>query len=332
MRPKYLPEGFYDQRKRVVRILLKCFLVYICRLQLHSLLLPAATKLGQGNIFTGVCLSTGGSASVHAGIYPPGSRPPPPGADPLQDQTPREQTRPPEQTPPNQTPLGADTPPSEQTTPPTRHPLGADTPPPGSRLQHTVNERPVRILLECILVKTEMEFCSHHEEKPHLCDICGKAFTTIDALGKHKETEHTSEHLFHLFVCSSLAEGSNENLKMQRSTHISMETMQIKPPSAAANTDKQYLPNLCHEPCRDSGNIEFYSREHKSPDMLNVKDTVANMNEIDVKPNLWDICHNAFTNLNNLLQHKEACTYCGDHIKGPSSTMQNPNPNKTLTR
>ena len=51
--------------------------------------LPAATKLGQGNVFTGVCLSTGGSASVHAGMPdppgpgtpPPGSRPPP-GADP----------------------------------------------------------------------------------------------------------------------------------------------------------------------------------------------------------------------------------------------------------
>ena len=56
-----------------------------------ALLLPAATKLGQGNIFTSVCqefLSTGGgrvSASVHAGIHqpppqprrPPGTRPPP---------------------------------------------------------------------------------------------------------------------------------------------------------------------------------------------------------------------------------------------------------------
>ena len=52
-----------------------------------------------------------------------------------------------EQTPPQeQTPPGADTP-SEQTPPPpgSRHP-------PESRLQHTVNERPVRILLECILV------------------------------------------------------------------------------------------------------------------------------------------------------------------------------------
>ena len=42
-------------------------------------------SLGQGNIFTGVFLSTGGgSASVHAGI------PPPPGADTL----PRKQTPP----------------------------------------------------------------------------------------------------------------------------------------------------------------------------------------------------------------------------------------------
>ena len=46
--------------------------------------LPAATKLGQGNAFTGVCDSVhgGGSASVHAGI-PPRTRPPPPDqADP----------------------------------------------------------------------------------------------------------------------------------------------------------------------------------------------------------------------------------------------------------
>ena len=67
------------------------------------------------------------SASVHAGIHPPGSRPPwtrqtpllPPGAD----------TNPPEQTPPR-----------------------PGRPPPGSRLKHTVYEWPVHILLECILV------------------------------------------------------------------------------------------------------------------------------------------------------------------------------------
>ena len=68
---------------------------------------------GQGNVFTGVCLSTGGgrvSASVHAGMpSPPGTR----------------QTNPPRMETP---------------------------PPPGSRLQHMVYERPVRILLECILV------------------------------------------------------------------------------------------------------------------------------------------------------------------------------------
>ena len=69
---------------------------------------------GQGNVFTGVCLSTGGrvSASVHAGM------PDPP--------------------PPDQ----ADTPPGP----------GRQPPLPRSRLQHTVYERPVRIPLECILV------------------------------------------------------------------------------------------------------------------------------------------------------------------------------------
>ena len=86
---------------------------------------------GQGNIFVPVCHSVQGgvSVSVHAGIpLPQEETPTPPGAD-----TPQEQT------------------PWEQTPPQSRHPPEADTPP-GSRLQHTVNERPVRILLECILV------------------------------------------------------------------------------------------------------------------------------------------------------------------------------------
>ena len=91
---------------------------------------------------------------------------------PRAGRTPREQT-PPEQTPPweqksprEQTPPGSRHPPRSRH-PPTRsrHPPGADPPradtpradtpradPPGSTLQHTVNERPVRILLECILV------------------------------------------------------------------------------------------------------------------------------------------------------------------------------------
>ena len=51
-----------------------------------------------------------------------------------------------DQTPPRADPTREQTPPRDQT------PLGADTLPPGSRLQHKVNERPVRILLECILV------------------------------------------------------------------------------------------------------------------------------------------------------------------------------------
>ena len=78
-------------------------------------------------LFTGrgVCLSACWDTTPQEQT-PPRSRHPPPGAD-----TPWEQTPPPqEQTPPRV----------------------ADTPPEQSRLRHTVNERPVRILLECILV------------------------------------------------------------------------------------------------------------------------------------------------------------------------------------
>ena len=132
---------------------------------------------GQGNIFAPVCHSVhrGVSNSVHAGIpqppqeqTPPGSRHPL-GADTPWSRHPREQTHPPgsrhpsgadtpqSRHPPEQTcPLGADTlqsrHPPEQTHPQADSPcLGTDTPP-ESRLQHTVNEGPVRILLECILV------------------------------------------------------------------------------------------------------------------------------------------------------------------------------------
>ena len=76
-------------------------------------LIPAATKLGQGNVFTGVCdsVNRGVSASVHAGIHPPGSR------HPL------------EQTPPSRhRPTWSRHPPSSRHPHQSRHPQGADTP------------------------------------------------------------------------------------------------------------------------------------------------------------------------------------------------------------
>ena len=111
---------------------------------------------GQGNIFAPVCHSVhrgGGGIPQGTEAEPPWSR------------------HPPEQTPPSGSRLWhmvyewPQAPPqTRDTTPPsrhppqsrhpqTRHPPGPGTPrPPGSRLRHTVNERPVRILLECILV------------------------------------------------------------------------------------------------------------------------------------------------------------------------------------
>ena len=79
------------------------------------ILLPAATKLAQGNIFTSVCQEFcpqggGVSASVHAGIYHPPGADTPPGPDP-----------PGADTPPDQTPQGAAT-----------HSPGPD-PPPGKQ-------------------------------------------------------------------------------------------------------------------------------------------------------------------------------------------------------
>ena len=96
---------------------------------------------GQGNVFTDVCLSTGGEGVCLSACWdaiPPNQADPPPGT---------RQTAPQDQadTPPDQ----ADTPPGPGRHPPRsgRHPL-----PPGSRLWHTVYEWLVRILLECILV------------------------------------------------------------------------------------------------------------------------------------------------------------------------------------
>ena len=106
---------------------------------------------------------------MHAGIptpYPPDQAAPP-------DQTPPPPPGPgrppPDQTPP--TPPGPGRPPGSDTT---THPWTRQTPPDqadppnqadtplGSRLQHTVYERPVRILLECILVDKYFTF---HDKK-----------------------------------------------------------------------------------------------------------------------------------------------------------------------
>ena len=61
------------------------------------LFLPAATKLGEGYIFTGVCLSTEGrvSASAHAGIPPSPDQAPPLGPDPPGPGSPPDQAPPP---------------------------------------------------------------------------------------------------------------------------------------------------------------------------------------------------------------------------------------------
>ena len=104
--------------------------------------LPAAMKLGQGNVFTGVCDSVhrwGVGVCLSARWDTPRSRQPPP-------------------------PRSRHTPPRADT-PWRRHP-------PGSRLRHnTVNERPVRILLECILIVLVLNFLGGHMPYFRLGDV-----------------------------------------------------------------------------------------------------------------------------------------------------------------
>ena len=112
-------------------------------------LLPAATKLGQGNIFTSVCQEFcprggGGLPQCMLGYTihpppgparqtppdqadPPGTRQTPPGAG---DPPPRTRQTPPDQADPP-TPLGAGDSPRDQADPPrSRRPPGAGNPPP----------------------------------------------------------------------------------------------------------------------------------------------------------------------------------------------------------
>ena len=95
---------------------------------------------GQGDIFklsVNHSVHRGGSASVHAGITRPGTS----------HTTPRTSHT----SPRTRHPKTSHTPETSHS-PQTRHPPGPGTPPsPGSWLQHTVYERAVRILLECIL-------------------------------------------------------------------------------------------------------------------------------------------------------------------------------------
>ena len=109
---------------------ISCISLSLHGLTSHSDYYRPQRSCGQGNIFIGVCLSTGGGG----GCLP-------------------------------QCMLGCHTP----HPPGWRAPPGWRTPPlPGSRLQHTVYERPVRILLECILVGNNI-ICAMHISV-HNCD------------------------------------------------------------------------------------------------------------------------------------------------------------------
>ena len=122
----------------------KCECPAVCHL------LPPATKLGQGYIFTGVCDSVHREGGVPGQvptlldqIPPPGRYTPQPGRYPPGRYTPLGPGTPPGWYPPP----GPGTPPGQAGTP-----LGRYPPPEQCILGDTGNKWAVRILLECILV------------------------------------------------------------------------------------------------------------------------------------------------------------------------------------
>ena len=120
------------------------------------------------------CLSFWVSASVHAGIHPPGADTPPlRSRHPLEvDTPPRKQTpRQEADTPGKQThPLGSRHTPRKQTLPEADTPSGSRHSPPPAQcmLGDTGNKRVVRILLECILVRDKCESSIVHGKLRHL--------------------------------------------------------------------------------------------------------------------------------------------------------------------
>ena len=71
-------------------------------------------------------------------------------------------------------------PPPDQADP---HRDQGEPPPPGRRLQHTVNERSVRILLECNLVLNEGRSCTAEVESELITGVLPKATTDFHSCG-----------------------------------------------------------------------------------------------------------------------------------------------------
>ena len=148
----------------IILLFLLCFNLFIKpRNELTEHIYRPQRSCGQGNVFTGVCLSTGGEGVCLSACWD--AIPPRDQADPPRMENPPGWRPPGWRTPPDGEPPQDGEPPWMENPPRMENP-------PGSRLQHTVYERPVRILLECILVFVKnlqifnrlVQFMFWHEE------------------------------------------------------------------------------------------------------------------------------------------------------------------------
>ena len=165
-----------------------------------------------------------------------------------------------------------------------------------------------------------MEFL---EEKPSLCTVCGEAFTTLDALNLHKETEHQNNSIINMFPEEkpSLCTVCDEAFMNKDAFHVHKETEHsnydlIVFPKFTTLKNKTSIATvkMDESSCQNTGglfsvieNENSLKTQESSSFQTNEIDETQNMHrefETDRKPLLCDLCHEIFTDEEKLVSHK----------------------------
>ena len=149
------------------------------------------------------------------------------------------------------------------------------------------------------------------EQNPHICAECKTVFKTDEHLQSHRFEQMIQETL----QSEMLSLETTEQPSPSGGQFIPLEGRDGSPEKfgnysvQATKTVKNiHWCDFCPRVFTDSERLRSHMVEHSSPEML--KNAQTEMTEIDVKPYLCHVCHEAFTNLNDFLHHQE--TVCSE--------------------